>query len=43
MQMKFIELVKSGTNHDFVKYRRIAVIASIVVNLLVLFGALVWP
>ena len=43
MQMKFIELVKSGTNHDFVKYRRIAVIASIVVNLLVVFGALVWP
>ncbi|HXN84004.1 MAG TPA: protein translocase subunit SecF [Myxococcales bacterium] len=41
--MKFIELVKSGTNHDFVKYRRIAVIASIVVNLLVVFGALVWP
>jgi preprotein translocase subunit SecF len=43
MQMKFIELVKSGTNHDFVKYRRIAVIASLVVNLLVVFGALVWP
>jgi preprotein translocase subunit SecF len=43
MQMKFIELVKSGTNHDFVKYRRIAVIASLVVNLLVVLGALVWP
>jgi preprotein translocase subunit SecF len=43
MQMKFFELVKSGTSHDFVKYRRVAVTASIVVNLLVLFGALVWP
>jgi preprotein translocase subunit SecF len=43
MQMKFIELVKSGTNHDFVKYRRIAIIASLVVNLLVVLGALVWP
>ncbi len=43
MQMKFFELVKSGTNHDFVKYRRIAVTASIIVNLLVLFGAVVWP
>jgi preprotein translocase subunit SecF len=43
MEMKFIELVKSGTNHDFVKYRRVAVIASLVVNALVLFGAIVWP
>jgi len=43
MEMKFIELVKSGTNHDFVKYRRIAVTASLVVNALILFGATVWP
>ena len=43
MQMKFFELVKSGTNHDFVKYRRIAVTASIIVNVLVLLGAMVWP
>jgi preprotein translocase subunit SecF len=34
--MKFFELVKSGTNHDFVKYRRVAVVASIIVNLIVL-------
>ncbi len=43
MEMKFIELVKSGTTYDFVKYRRVAVIASLVVNALVLFGAIVWP
>src|SRR5437588_4926253 len=43
MEMKFFELVKSGTTHDFIKYRRIAVIASLVANLLVLFGAAVWP
>jgi preprotein translocase subunit SecF len=43
MEMKCIELVKSGTDHDFVKYRRIAVTASLIVNALVLFGAIVWP
>jgi preprotein translocase subunit SecF len=43
MQMKYFELVKPGTNHDFVKYRRIAVTASLVVNALVLLGAIVWP
>jgi preprotein translocase subunit SecF len=43
MQMKYFELIKPGTNHDFVKYRRIAVTASLIVNLLILFGAIVWP
>jgi len=43
MQMKYFELVKPGTNHDFVKYRRIAVSASLVVNALILLGAIVWP
>ncbi|MFL5365827.1 MAG: protein translocase subunit SecF [Myxococcales bacterium] len=43
MQMKYFELVKPGTNHDFVKYRRIAVTASLVVNALILLGAIVWP
>ena len=43
MQMKYFELVKSGTNHDFVKYRRVAVTASLIVNALILFGAIVWP
>lgn len=43
MQMKFFELVKSGTNHDFIKYRRIAVVGSLIANLIVLFGAVVYP
>ena len=43
MQMKYFDLVKSGTTHDFVKYRRVAVIASLIVNALVLFGVIVWP
>ena len=43
MQIKYFELVKSGTNHDFVKYRRIAVTISLIANLLVLLGAVVWP
>src|SRR5437868_1963404 len=43
MEMKYFELVKSGTNHDFVKYRRIAVVASLIVNGLVLLGVFVWP
>ena len=43
MQMKYFELIKPGTNHDFVKYRRVAVTASLIVNALILFGAIVWP
>src|SRR5712671_7394167 len=43
MQMKYFELIKPGTSHDFVKYRRVAVTISLVVNALVLLGALVWP
>ena len=43
MEMKYFELVKSGTTHDFIKYRRVAIIGSVIVNLLVLFGATVWP
>ena len=43
MEMKYFDLIKPGTNHDFVKYRRIAVVVSLIVNALVLFGATVWP
>jgi preprotein translocase subunit SecF len=43
MQMKYFELIKPGTNHDFVKYRRVAVTASLIVNVLILLGAIVWP
>src|SRR5438067_4897002 len=43
MQMKYFELIKPGTNHDFVKYRRIAVTISLIVNALILLGAIVWP
>ena len=43
MQMKYFELVKPGTNHDFVKYRRVAVTFSLIVNALILIGAIVWP
>lgn len=43
MEMKYFELIKAGTNHDFVRYRRVAVTASLVVNLLVLLGVFVWP
>jgi preprotein translocase subunit SecF len=43
MEMKYFDLVKPGTNHDFVKYRGIAVTLSIVLNVLVLLGAFVWP
>jgi preprotein translocase subunit SecF len=43
MQMKYFELIKQGTSHDFVKYRRVAVTISLIVNALILFGALVWP
>ena len=43
MEMKYFELIKPGTNHDFVKYRGIAVAISVVVNLLVLAGVVFWP
>src|SRR5205823_12275483 len=43
MQMKYFELIKPGTNHDFVKYRRVAVTISLIVNAFVLLGAIVWP
>jgi preprotein translocase subunit SecF len=43
MEMKYFELIKPGTNHDFVRYRGIAVTISIVLNILVLLGAVVWP
>src|SRR3954465_2619857 len=43
MEMKYFDLIKPGTNHDFVKYRRVAVIASLIVNALVLLGVAVWP
>jgi preprotein translocase subunit SecF len=43
MEMKYFELIKPGTNHDFVKYRGIAVVISVILNVLVLFGAFVWP
>ena len=43
MQMKYFELIKSGTTYDFIQYRRIAVIGSLLLNLLVLFGATVYP
>src|SRR4051812_20633789 len=43
MEMKYFELIKPGTNHDFVKYRRVAVVASLIVNALVILGVAVWP
>ncbi len=43
MELKFVELIKPGTTYDFVKYRRIAVTVSIVINILILLGAAVWP
>jgi preprotein translocase subunit SecF len=43
MEMKFMELVKGEKKHDFVAWRRVAVIASLSVNTLVLLGVLVWP
>ena len=43
MQMKYFELIKPGTSHDFVKYRRVAVTISLIVNALILLGAAVWP
>ena len=43
MEMKYFDLVKPGTTHDFVKYRRLAVTVSLIVNALVLLGVAVWP
>src|SRR5204863_9902557 len=43
MEMKYFDLIKPGTTHDFVKYRRIAVTVSLIVNALVLAGVIVWP
>src|SRR5205085_9643295 len=43
MEMKYFDLIKPGTTHDFVKYRRIAVVISLIANALVLFGVIVWP
>ena len=43
MQMKYTDFFRAKTQHDFVKYRRIAVVGSIIANLLVLLGATVWP
>ncbi len=43
MQMHFIELIKPGLNIDFIRWRRVAVVASLVVNVIVLFGATVYP
>jgi preprotein translocase subunit SecF len=43
MELKFVELIKPGTTYDFVKYRRLAVTLSIIVNVLILLGATVWP
>src|SRR2546430_10589895 len=43
MEMKYFDRTKPGTTHVFVKYRRIAVTVSLIVNALVLFGVIVWP
>src|SRR5690349_16498946 len=43
MEMKYFELIKPGTNHDFVKYRRVAVVASLIVNAPVLIGVMWKP
>ena len=43
MEMKYFDLIKPGTTHDFVKYRRVAVVVSLIVNALVLVGVIVWP
>src|SRR6267378_3277878 len=43
MEMKYFDLIKPGTNHDFVKYRTVAVIGSLIVNALVLLGVFFWP
>ena len=43
MEIKHFHLIKPGTTHDFVKYRRLAVVVSLIVNALVLAGVLIWP
>src|SRR5438105_14657168 len=43
MEMKYFDLIKPGTTHDFVKYGRIAGVVSLIVNALVLVGVIVWP
>jgi preprotein translocase subunit SecF len=43
MEMKYFDLFRTKTSVDFVKYRRVAVVLSLIVNLLVLLGATVWP
>jgi len=43
MEMKYFDLIKPGTTHDFVKYRGIAVTISLIVNFLVLAGVFFWP
>jgi len=43
MEVKYFDIFKKTTNFDFVKYRRVAVVASLIANLAVLFGAIVWP
>jgi len=43
MEMKYFDLIKPGTTHDFVKYRRVAVVVSLIANALVLAGVLIWP
>ena len=43
MELKFVELIKPGTTYDFVKYRRIAVTISVIINVLILLGAAFWP
>src|SRR5438067_12320986 len=41
--MRYFEMIQAGTHHAFVRYRRVAVTASLIVNALILFGAIVWP
>src|SRR5256885_12074632 len=43
MQRSSSEQINPGTSHDFVKYRRVAVTISLIVNALILLGAAVWP
>lgn len=43
MEMKYFELIKPGTSHDFVRYRGIAVTISLILNALVLAGVFFWP
>src|SRR5260370_3279075 len=43
MEMKYFDLIKPGTTHDFVKYRGIAVTISLILNAIVLAGVFFWP